>query len=190
MIKLEEKIKKEGILLEKNILKVDNFLNHKLDIKFLKEIGEEFKKRFMYEKIDKIVTIEASGIAIASLASEFFGYVPVVFAKKTESKNLDKELYISKVHSYTKNKTYDIMISKKYILENENILILDDFLANGEAVMGLIDLINMANANVVGVGIVIEKSFQKGSKRIKEKGIKLESLAKIKSLDGKIEFEK
>lgn len=188
MLSLKKKILKEGILREGNILKVDNFLNHQLDIKFLKEIGKAFRERFNDINVEKIVTIESSGIAIASITSEFFNYIPVVFAKKTESKNLDKEIYKSSVFSYTKNKKYDVMISKRYINKNENILIIDDFLANGEAVSSLIDLIKQAGANIVGVGIVIEKSFQRGANKIKEQGVRLESLVRIKSLDNKIEF--
>ncbi|CAM3094785.1 xanthine phosphoribosyltransferase [Streptobacillus felis] len=189
MQKLKDKILKEGTLRENNILKVDSFLNHQIDIDFMNEIGVEFKNRFSNVIVDKIVTVEASGIAIASIVSQHFGNVPVVFAKKTESKNLDNEVYKSKVYSYTKGREYDIMIAKKYISENENILILDDFLANGAAALGLIDLLRQAKANIVGVGIVIEKSFQVGAERIISEGLRLESLARIKSLDGSIEFK-
>lgn len=185
---LKEKILKDGLLKENNILKVDNFLNHQLDIDFLNEIGKEFKRRFSDFKIDKIVTIEASGISIATITAQYFPNSKVIFAKKTESKNLDKELYTSKVYSYTKDKEYDIMISKKYLSENENILVIDDFLANGSACLGLIDILTKAKTNIVGIGIVIEKSFQEGRSKILEKGLRLESLAKIKSLDNGIEF--
>ncbi|CAM3162758.1 xanthine phosphoribosyltransferase [Streptobacillus ratti] len=189
MNSLKEKILKEGSLKENNILKVDSFLNHKIDVEFMNEIGKEFKRRFSDVKVDKIVTIEASGIAIACIASQHFNNVPVVFAKKTESKNLDNEVYKTKVYSYTKGKEYDIMISKNYLKENENVLILDDFLANGVASLGLIELLKQAKVNIVGVGIVIEKSFQVGAKKIEDMGVRLESLVKIKSLNKTIEFK-
>lgn len=188
MKSLKSKILKEGIIKGNNVLKVDNFLNHQLDIEFLNDIGKEIKERFKDYKIDKILTIEASGIAIAAIASQYFGNIPVVFAKKVKSLNLDDSIYSSKVFSYTKNIEYDVMVSKRYINEKENILIIDDFLANGQAVLALIDIIEKAKANVVGISIVIEKSFQNGAKNIINKGYKLESLVKIKSLDGKVEF--
>lgn len=188
MESLKNKILKEGIVKENNVLKVDNFLNHQLDIEFLNEIGKEIGNRFKNEKIDKILTIEASGIAIAAIASQYFGNVPVVFAKKVQSLNLDDSIYSSKVFSYTKNIQYDVMVSKRYISENENILIIDDFLANGQAILALIDIIEKAKSKVVGISIVVEKSFQDGANKIKSKGYRLESLAKIKSLDKKIEF--
>lgn len=188
MEKLKSKILKEGTIRGNNVLKVDNFLNHQLDISFLNEIGKEIKERFKNEKIDKILTIEASGIAIAAIASQYFGNIPVVFAKKVQSLNLDDDIYSSKVFSYTKNTEYNIMISKRYITENENILIIDDFLANGQAVLALLDISEKAKANVKGISIVIEKSFQSGAKKILDKGYRLESLVRIKSLDGKVEF--
>lgn len=189
MDSLKEKILKEGTLKPNNILKVDSFLNHQIDVAFMNEIGKEFKRIFSNVKVDKIVTIEASGIAIACIASQYFDHVPVIFAKKTESKNLGDDVYKSKVYSYTKGREYDIMLSKSYVKENENILVIDDFLANGAAALGLIDLLRQANANIVGIGIVIEKSFQVGAERIEKEGIRLESLARIKSLDGCIEFK-
>jgi xanthine phosphoribosyltransferase len=190
MKSLQDKILKEGRVLGNDILKVDNFLNHQLDIAFLNEIGREFKNRFKNEKIDKILTIEASGIAIASIASQHFGNVPVVFAKKVESKNLDKDVYETKVYSFTKAKEYSVKVSKKYLSEGENILVLDDFLANGRAALGLKDLVDQANANLVGVGIVIEKGFQDGRKLLESKEIKLESLAILDSIEnGMITFK-
>lgn len=185
---LKKRILEEGAIAHGNVIKVDSFLNHQIDIELLNEIGKEFKARFQNKKIDKILTIEVSGIAIAVIAAQYFN-VPVVFAKKTESKNLDKETYESTVHSYTKNITYTIRVSKKYINEGENILIIDDFLANGKAVEGLLDIIKKAKANLIGVGIVIEKGFQKGGKNIREKGIRLESLAIVDRVeDGRIIF--
>lgn len=185
---LKKRIVEDGTLREGNIIKVDSFLNHQIDIDLLNEIGKEFKARFEREKVDKILTIEASGIAIAVIAAQHFN-VPVVFAKKTESKNLDKDTYESSVYSYTKDKTYTIRVSKKYLNEGENILIIDDFLANGKAAEGLIDIINKGKCNVVGVGIVIEKGFQRGGDNIRNQGIKLESLAIVESINnGEILF--
>ncbi|MCR8746673.1 xanthine phosphoribosyltransferase [Romboutsia lituseburensis] len=187
---LQEKILNDGRVSGNDILKVDNFLNHQLDIAFLNEIGKEFKNRFADGKIDKILTIEASGIAIASIASQHFGNVPVVFAKKVESKNLDKEVYETKVYSFTKGKEYSVKVSKRYLHEGENILILDDFLANGRAALGLKDLVDQANANLAGIGIVIEKGFQEGRSLLEEEGVKLESLAILESIEnGVITFK-
>lgn len=185
---LKQRIVKDGTLREGNVIKVDSFLNHQIDIDLLNEIGKEFKARFAPEKIDKILTIEASGIAIAVIAAQHFR-VPVVFAKKTDSKNLDENTYESSVYSYTKDKTYTIRVSKRYLNEGENILIIDDFLANGKAAEGLIDIIDQAKCNTVGVGIVIEKGFQKGGDKIRKQGIKLESLAIVESINnGEIVF--
>lgn len=186
---LQEKILNEGSISGKDILKVDSFLNHQLDVAFLNEIGKEFKNRFENKKIDKILTIEASGIAIASIASQHFGNVPVVFAKKVESKNLDKDVYETKVYSFTKGKEYSVKVSKRYLNEGENILVLDDFLANGRAALGLKDLVEQANANLAGIGIVIEKGFQEGRDLLEEAGVNLQSLAIIDSIeDGTIKF--
>lgn len=185
---LKQRIINDGTVRGEDVIKVDSFLNHQIDIELLNEIGKEFKERFQTEKIDKILTIEASGIAIAVIAAQHFN-VPVVFAKKTESKNLDNDTYESSVHSYTKDKTYTIRVSKRYLNEGENILIIDDFLAKGKAAEGLIDIINKAKCNVVGVGIVIEKGFQNGGDNIRNQGIKLESLAIVESIEnGKIVF--
>jgi xanthine phosphoribosyltransferase len=184
---LKERILKEGRILEGNILKVDSFLNHKIDVELLNEIGKEFKKRFHDKNVTKILTIEASGIAIAVIAAQYFN-VPVVFAKKTESKNLDKEVYEGSVYSYTKAKQYKIRVSKKYISKEDNILIIDDFLAKGQAILGLKEIIDSAGANLAGVGIVIEKGFQTGGGLLREAGINIESLAIIDSLEEDIIF--
>lgn len=187
---LKNKILNDGRVLEGNILKVDSFLNHQMDIKLFNEIGKEFKRRFTEEGITKILTIEASGIGIASIAAQYFDYVPVVFAKKHDATNLDKETYESDVFSFTKNKSYKIRVSKRYIGKEDKVLIIDDFLANGNAGLGLIDIVKKAGAKVSGVGIVIEKGFQTGREAIEKTGVKLESLAIIKSMeDGKIKFK-
>lgn len=180
---LKQRILKDGTIKPGNIIKVDSFLNHQMDIKLLDQIGAEFAKRFSDEKITKILTIEASGIGIAALASGHFGYVPVIFAKKTKSKNLDGELYKAQVHSFTKGITYDVQVSKKYLSPEDNVLIIDDFLAKGQALLGLIDIVKQSGARLAGCGIVIEKGFQDGGKLLREKGIRLESLAIIKSAD-------
>lgn len=186
---LKEKILKEGSISGNDILKVDSFLNHQLDIEFLNKIGKEFKSRFENKKVDKILTIEASGIAIASIASQHFGNIPVVFAKKTESKNLDKDVYETKVYSFTKDKEYSVKVSKKYLNAGENILVIDDFLANGRAALGLKDLVEKANANLSGIGIVIEKGFQEGRNLLEKAGVNLQSLAIIDSIEnGEIKF--
>ena len=186
---LKERIIKDGDIKDGNIIKVDNFLNHQIDVSLLNEIGKEFKERFKTEKIDKILTIEASGIAIAVIAAQHFN-VPVVFAKKTESKNLDEDTYESVVYSYTRGKSYTIRVSKRYLNEGENILVLDDFLAKGKAAEGLIHILNQARCNLSGVGIVIEKGFQDGGENLRAQGIKLESLAIIKAVDnGEIVFK-
>lgn len=179
---LEDKIRTEGDVAEGGILKVDSFLNHQLDVAFLNVLGEEFKRLFNSDKITKILTIEASGIAIASIVAQHFN-VPVLFAKKAESKNLDKETYESDVYSYTKGKTYKIKVSKKFLTPDDHVLAIDDFLANGEAALGLVDIIEQSGATLEGIGIVIEKGFQKGGDRLREAGINLKSLAIIDSLD-------
>ncbi len=179
---LEDRIIKDGAVKEGNVLKVDSFLNHQMDVSLFHEMGLEWKKLFADRPINKILTIEASGIGIACVAAECFG-VPVVFAKKAQSINLDGEMYTSKVESFTKKKVHDIIVSKKFLTSDDHVLIIDDFLANGCAVNGLIDLINAAGATVEGVGIAIEKGFQDGGKTIREKGIRLESLAIVESMD-------
>lgn len=189
MEELKQRILNDGRLLDGFILKVDNFLNHQLDTRLLDNMGKAFAARFKGQKVDKILTIEASGIAIATVASRHFDYVPVVFAKKTQSLNLDTEAFESEVFSYTKQQSYKVRVSHRYIHEGENILVLDDFLAHGNAAIGLIDITKQAKANLMGVGIVIEKGFQDGGKTLRAQGVKLESLAILKSIkDGTIEF--
>ena len=187
---LEEKILTDGTVLPGNILKVDNFLNHQIDVAFLSKIGEEFYKIFSSENITKILTVEASGIAIACAAAQHFN-VPVVFAKKGQHKNIGTDCYTAEVFSFTKGTSYTVTVSRKYLNENDNILILDDFLANGQAALGLIKIIEDAKAKVAGVGIVIEKGFQPGGALIREKGVRLESLAVVDSMtDDSISFRR
>jgi xanthine phosphoribosyltransferase len=190
MKSLKNKILAEGTVIGSEILKVDSFLNHQIDIKLFNEIGQEFKKRFANDEITKILTVEASGIGIACIVAQYFDNIPVVFAKKHEATNLDSDTYESEVFSFTKNKNYKIRASIKYINQQDKILIIDDFLANGNAAMGLVEIVRQAGAKVCGVGIVIEKSFQNGRDRIIDAGIKVESLAIIKSIkDNKIVFK-
>lgn len=186
---LKKRILTDGRVAEGGVLKVDSFLNHQIDIELYNEIGKEFARRFSDVKVDRILTIEASGIGIACIAAQYFG-VPVVFAKKAKSKNLDGELFVSQVTSYTYGKTYDITVSKKFVQNGENILIIDDFLANGKACIGLIDIVKQAGASVSGIGIVIEKGFQNGGKDLRAAGYNVQSLAVIKSMEsGTLEFE-
>ena len=185
---LEERILRDGQVRPGNILKVDNFLNHQIDIQFMNEIGKEFKRVFAEKNVTKIMTIEASGIAIAAITAQYFN-VPVVFAKKAQSINLDGSLYTTKVKSYTHQKTYDVILSKKFLSPDDHVLIVDDFLANGCAVEGLIDIIQTAGATLEGVGIVIEKGFQVGGKELRARGIDVRSLAIIESMsDDSLEF--
>ena len=185
---LKEKIKNEGIVLNNSILKVDAFLNHQIDPELMMELGREFSKRFADKKVTKILTVESSGIAVALTTALFF-HVPVVFARKQKPSTMNENLYSTKVFSFTKNVTNNVSVSKKFLPPGENILILDDFLANGEAAMGLVDLVHQAGSNVVGIGIVIEKSFQPGRKRLIEAGYQVESLARIKAFEkGQIVF--
>ena len=185
---LKEKIKNEGIVLNNSILKVDAFLNHQIDPELMMELGREFSKRFADKKVTKILTVESSGIAVALTTALFF-HVPVVFARKQKPSTMNENLYSTKVFSFTKNVTNNVSVSKKFLPPGENILILDDFLANGEAAMGLADLVHQAGSNVVGIGIVIEKSFQPGRKRLIEAGYQVESLARIKAFEkGQIVF--
>lgn len=186
---LKKRIEEEGKVIGNNILKVDNFLNHQIDVELFIEMGKEFKNRFAGEKVDKIITIEASGIAIAFATAQAFGNVPVVFAKKQEAGNLSGDVYSSNVFSFTKNKEYVVRVDKKYINKGERVLIIDDFLANGQAALGLMDIIDQAGALAVGAGIVIEKGFQDGKKLLLEKNLKVESLAIIKEFsDNKVIF--
>ncbi|UQS85598.1 xanthine phosphoribosyltransferase [Apilactobacillus apisilvae] len=186
---LEDKIASEGLVLPGNILKVDQFLNHQIDPMFMNEMGKEFAKLFKDDGITKIITVESSGIAPAVLTGLQME-VPVVFARKHKSLTLNDNIYSSDVYSYTKQTNNKISIDKRFINSTDNILVIDDFLANGQAVLGLLDIAKKAGANVNGVGIVIEKSFQKGHKIIKDSGIHLESLARIASLENeKVTFE-
>ena len=178
---LKERIIKDGKIREGNVLKVDSFLNHQLDINLFDQMGEEFKRRFEGKEITKILTIEASGIAIACIAARHFN-VPVVFAKKTQTKNIAGDVYTSKVESFTHGKVYDIIVSKDYLNSEDKVLIIDDFLANGKALVGLIKLVQDAGATVVGAGIAIEKGFQEGGKLIRESGVHLESLAIVEEM--------
>lgn len=189
MKQLIERIQNEGEILNGDILKVDGFLNHQIDIPLIKDIGREFYSLFKEEGVTKILTIEASGIAIGTSTAEVFE-LPLLYAKKSQSTNLGDNVYTSKVYSYTHNREYTITISKKYIHEDDVFLIVDDFLANGLAITGLIDIVNQANAKIAGIGVCIEKSYQEGGKKIRDLGYRVESLAKIKSMkEGKIEFE-
>ena len=186
---LEDKIRREGRVKDGNILKVDQFLNHQLDIAFLQEIGQEFYRLFSQEKITKIFTIESSGIAIASITALYFN-VPVVFAKKAKSQNLDGELYTSSVRSYTYGKDFTITVAKKFLTPDDRVLIIDDFLAEGNAMRGLLEVTEAAGATVVGLGIVIEKGFQSGGHDLRARGYRLESLAIVKEfVDDIVVFE-
>lgn len=185
---LKKKIQREGKVLPNKVLKVDSFLNHQMDPVLMKEIGEEFADRFKEEQIDKVLTVESSGIGPALMAALTMG-IPMVFARKKKSLTLTEGLLSSKVYSYTKQESNQVTISKDFIKEGERVLIIDDFLANGQAALGLIDIVQQAGAVPSGVGIVIEKSFQEGRNRVLETGVRLESLARIQSLDdGKVRF--
>lgn len=187
---LQKKILKDGVIKPGNVLKVDSFLNHQIDVPFISELGKEFKKLFSDRQVDKILTIEASGIGIACLTAIYFG-VPVVFAKKSAGSNMDKDVYATEVKSFTHNKINHVVASKKYLNKGEHVLIMDDFLANGCAVEGLIDLINQAGGIVEGVGICIEKGFQGGGDALRAAGVDVKSLAIIEKMDaetGTIQF--
>lgn len=185
---LKQKILADAQVVDSDILKVDMFLNHQIDVDLLNEIGKEFHRIFADEKITKLLTIEASGIGIACIAAQYFS-VPVVFAKKGANRNVGNNIYKAGVFSYTKNTSTTIGISKSYINENDRVLIIDDFLANGKAVLGLINILGQAGAQLAGVGIVIEKGFQPGGDSLRSLGVRVESLAVIKSLDdGKVVF--
>ena len=188
---LEDRIRQDGVLKPGNVLKVDNFLNHQMDIALFDEMGKEWARRFADKPINKILTIEASGIGIAAIVSRHFGNVPVVFAKKAKSINLEGDVYKTKIESFTHKKVYDVIVSKKYIGPEDHVLIIDDFLANGCALQGLIELVQEANATIAGIGIAIEKGFQQGGEIIRSKGIQLESLAIVDGIDdasGTIKF--
>lgn len=179
---LKDRIRRDGKIKEGNVLKVDSFLNHQMDIKLFQEIGKEFRKRFEGEEINKILTIEASGIGIACVVAQSFD-VPVVFAKKTQTKNIAGDVYTSRVESYTHGRVYDIIVSKEYLGKGDKVLLIDDFLANGKALEGLAELVQLSGAELAGAGIVIEKGFQVGGDIIRNKGIHLESLAIVESMD-------
>ena len=181
---LEERIRRDGNVKPGNVLKVDSFLNHQMDVELYNEMGKEFRRLFPSEKINKILTIEASGIGIACIAAQYF-HVPVVFAKKSQSINLDGEQYSTRIESFTHKRVYDVIVSKKYLQKGDRVLIIDDFLANGCAVAGLIDLIGSAGAEIEGVGIAVEKGFQEGGRLLRGRGIRVESLAIVESMDDK-----
>lgn len=187
---LKERIRKEGKIREGNVLKVDGFLNHQMDVALFSEIGKEFARRFADVEINKILTIEASGIGIACVTAESF-HVPVVFAKKTRTKNIAGDVYTTKVQSFTHGRIYDIIVAKEFLGRGDKVLLIDDFLANGKALEGLIDLVEASGAELIGAGIVIEKGFQGGGDSLRERGIRVESLAIVESMDeasGKIVF--
>ncbi len=189
---LEEKIVKDGIVKEGNVLKVDSFLNHQMDIELFNEMGREWKRRFQGKNITKILTIEASGIGIACIVAQHFG-VPVVFAKKSKSINLEGDMYTAEVESFTHKNKNQVIVSKKFLNEDDHVLLIDDFLANGCALQGLIQIVHSAGATVEGIGIAIEKGFQTGGKIIRNLGYQLESLAIIEEMDwetGNIIFKK
>ena len=181
---LEQKIAKDGIVKEGNVLKVDSFLNHQMDIELFNEMGREWKKRFEGKNINKILTIEASGIGIACVVAQHFG-VPVVFAKKSKSINLEGDMYTAEVESFTHKNKNQVIVSKKFLNENDHVLLIDDFLANGCALQGLIQIVQSAGATVEGIGIAIEKGFQAGGRMIRNLGYQLESLAIVEDMDWK-----
>lgn len=181
---LEDRILKDGHIGADNVLKVDSFLNHQIDVNFVCELGKEFYRLFKDENITKILTIEASGIGISCLAAQYFN-VPVVFAKKTKTINIYSDTYNATVHSYTHKKDYDIVVSKEFLSKEDNVLIIDDFLAKGSALTALLMLIEKAGAKTAGAGIVIEKAYQGGGNLVRDMGVRVESLAKIKSISKK-----
>ena len=188
---LKQRILRDGQVKEGGVLKVDSFLNHQMDVTLLNEIGREFRRRFDGADITKIVTIEASGIGIACVAAQHFGNVPVVFAKKAQSINLDGDQYTTTVYSFTKQKEFPVIVSKRYLNEGDHVLLIDDFLANGKALKGLIELCHEAGATVEGIGIAVEKGFQGGGDQLREEGYDVDSLAIVESMDpenGTIEF--
>lgn len=187
---LKDRIRKDGKVYEGNVLKVDSFLNHQMDTKLFAEMGKELKRRFADVEINKILTIEASGIGIACVVAQSFD-VPVVFAKKSKTKNIAGDVYTSRVESYTHGRIYDIIVSKEFLGKDDKVLLIDDFLANGKALEGLIDLVEESGAELVGAAVAIEKGFQVGGDIIRDKGVRLESLAIVDSMDaatGEIKF--
>ena len=186
---LEERIRKDGKIKGGDVLKVDSFLNHQMDVALFQEIGKEFYRLFGDCGVTKILTIEASGIGIACVTAQFFA-CPVIIAKKSKTKNIAGDVYTSKVESFTHGKVYDIIVSKEFLLPGDRVLLIDDFLANGSALQGLIQLVRDAGAELVGAGICVEKAFQPGGNLIRSMGVRVESLARVKSMgeDGSIEF--
>ena len=188
MLGLEERIRRDGVIEDGDVLKVDSFLNHQMDVALFRAMGQEWARLFAGEGVTKILTIEASGIGIACIAAQEFG-VPVLFAKKSRTKNIAGEVYKTEVHSFTHGNVSTVIVSKRFLLPTDRLLLIDDFLANGAALEGLIDLAEQAGATVVGAGIAVEKAFQPGGDRIRARGVRVESLARIKSMEpGHIEF--
>ena len=189
---LEERIRRDGVVKSEGVLKVDGFLNHQMDINLFNEMGKELKRLFADAPINKILTIEASGIGIAAVVAQHFN-VPVVFAKKSQSINLDGDVYSTKIQSFTHQRIYDVIVSKKFLNADDHVLLIDDFLANGCALTGLIDLVEDAGATVEGIGIAVEKGFQPGGDDLRSRGYHLESLAIVQSMNpetGEIEFRR
>ena len=186
---LEEKIRKEGRVYPGDILKVDGFLNHQMDVDFLCELGKEFHRLFADCGVNKILTIEASGIGIACLTAQFF-HCPILFAKKTKSRNISSDLWVSTVHSYTHGTDHEVVVARQYLGKNDKVLIIDDFLANGSAITALVELCNEAGAEIVGAAVAIEKAYQPGGLKLREGGLRLEALARIAKMgdDGSIDF--
>ena len=188
---LKQIIKEKGRI-EENILRVDSFLNHQMDVRVVEEIAKEFKERFKDQKIDKILTVESTGIAIAAFVAREFGYIPMVFGKKVDRvpRYKEKDVYTSEIYSFTKQTAYNVVVDKRFINEGEKILIIDDFLANACGIFGLLDVVKQAGAEVVGAGIVIEKGFQDGRKHLENKGVRVESLAIIDKIEaGEVTFK-
>ena len=181
---LEEKILKDGVIKSGNVLKVDSFLNHQIDVPFVAELGKELQRQFADRPINKILTIEASGIGIACVAAMYF-QVPVVFAKKSSGSNMDKDVYFTQIYSYTHSKMNDVVVSKLFLSKDDHVLIIDDFLANGCALEGLIDIVRQSGGTVEGVGVAVEKGFQGGGDKLRAAGVNLHSLAIIESMDAK-----
>ena len=191
MKELEDRIRRDGIVREGNVLKVDNFLNHQCDVALYDHMGAEWARLFAGRRVDKILTIEASGIGIACVAATHFGGVPVVFARKTESKNMDGEQYRANIRSYTKGREYQVIVAKRFLASGEHVLVIDDFMAMGCAMNGLLEICDEAGVVVEGIGIAIEKGFQPGGAELRKRGYQVESLAIVKSMDaetGEIEF--
>ena len=191
MKELEDRIRKDGIVREGNVLKVDSFLNHQCDVALYDRMGEEWARLFAGKQVDKILTIESSGIGIACVASRHFGSVPVVFGRKTESKNLDGDQYRTQIKSYTKGRIYEVIVAKRFLTRGEHVIILDDFLAMGCALNGLLEICEEAGVIVEGIGIAVEKGFQPGGKSLRERGYQVESLAIVSGMDaetGRIDF--